>query len=183
VMDSFRLSMIENMQTMVDKSLGKWVEGDDNVASGSKTVVTQIPSINASVAHTVNPQFVMSLNYFARQTPPPPSGQNRPVRPIGPTGQTGPSVILPFPSSPESIVTIPPVQAASSWSGGNTSVAQGIPFMVPFETYVGYGYAPNPQINSRLQHHIYFWLVHAAEYGAIQCFHYANANHHPGSHR
>jgi hypothetical protein len=38
VMDSFRLSMIENMQNMVDKSLGKRVEGDDNAASGSKTV-------------------------------------------------------------------------------------------------------------------------------------------------
>jgi hypothetical protein len=35
VMDSFRLSMIENMQNMVDKSLGKRVEGDGNVASGS----------------------------------------------------------------------------------------------------------------------------------------------------
>jgi hypothetical protein len=46
VMDSFRLSMIENMQNMVDKSLGKRVEGDDNVASGSKTVAPQTPSIN-----------------------------------------------------------------------------------------------------------------------------------------
>jgi hypothetical protein len=25
--------------------------------------------------------------------------------------------------------------------------------MVPFETGIGYGYAPNPQVNSRLQHH------------------------------
>jgi hypothetical protein len=25
--------------------------------------------------------------------------------------------------------------------------------MVPFETGVGYGYAPNPQVNSCLQHH------------------------------
>jgi hypothetical protein len=81
VMDSFHLSMIENMQNMVDKSLGKRVEGDDNVASGSKTVAPQTPSINASVAHTVNPQFGMPLNYFAGQIPPPPSGQNRPVRP------------------------------------------------------------------------------------------------------
>jgi hypothetical protein len=46
VMDSFRLSMIENMQNIVDKSLGKQVEGDDNVASGSKTVAPQTPSIN-----------------------------------------------------------------------------------------------------------------------------------------
>jgi hypothetical protein len=59
---------------------------------------------------------------------------------------------VPFPSSPEPIVTIPPVQAASGRSGGNTSVAQGVPIMVPFES-VGYGYAPNPQVNSRLQHH------------------------------
>jgi hypothetical protein len=58
-----------------------------------------------------------------------------------------------FPSSSEPIVTIPPVQATSGRSGGNTLVAQGIPFMVPFETGVGYGYAPNPQVNSRLQHH------------------------------
>jgi hypothetical protein len=54
-MDSFRLSMIENMQNMVDKSLGKRVEGDDNVTSGSKTVAPQTPSINTSAAHTVNP--------------------------------------------------------------------------------------------------------------------------------
>jgi hypothetical protein len=27
------------------------------------------------------------------------------------------------------------------------------PIMIPFETGVGYGYAPNPQVNSRLQHH------------------------------
>jgi hypothetical protein len=53
--------------------------------------------------------------------------------------------------------------------------------MVPFETGVGYGYAPNPQVNSLATS--YFWLVHAAEYGAIKCFHYANANHHPESHR
>jgi anti-sigma factor RsiW len=55
VMDSFRLSMIENMQNMVDKSLGKRVEGDDNVTSGSKTVAPQTPSINTSAAHMVNP--------------------------------------------------------------------------------------------------------------------------------
>jgi hypothetical protein len=153
VMDSFRLSMIENMQNMVDKSLGKRVEGDDNVTSGSKAVAPRTPSINTSAAHTVNPQFGMSLNYFAGQTPPPPSGQNRPVRPLGPTDQTGPGAMVPFPSSPKPIVTIPPVQAASGRSGGNTSVAQGIPFMVLFETGVGYGCAPNPQVNSRLQHH------------------------------
>jgi hypothetical protein len=152
-MDSFRLSMIETMQNMVDKSLGKRVEGDDNVASGSKTVAPQTPSINASATHTVNPQFSMSFNYFAGQTPPPPSGQNRPVRSLGPTSQTNPGAMVPFPSSPEPIVTIPPVQAASGRSSGNTSVAQRIPFMVLFETGVGYGYAPNPQVNSRLQHH------------------------------
>jgi hypothetical protein len=55
MMDSFCLSMIENMQNMVDKSLGKWVEGDDNVASGSNTMASQTPSINASAARTVNP--------------------------------------------------------------------------------------------------------------------------------
>jgi hypothetical protein len=130
----------------------KRVEGDDNVASGFKTVAPQTPSINASAAHTV-PQFGMPLNYFAGQTPPPPYGQNRPVRLLGLTGQTGTGVMVPFPSSPESIVTIPPVQATSGRSGGNTSVAQGIPFMVPFETGIGYGYAPNPQVNSHLQHH------------------------------
>jgi anti-sigma factor RsiW len=113
VMDSFCLSMIENMQNMVDKSLGKRVEGDDNVASGSKTVAPQAPSINASAARTVNPQFGMLLNYFVGQTPTPPSGQNRPVRPLGLTGQTDPGAMVHFPSSPESIVTIPPVQAAS----------------------------------------------------------------------
>jgi hypothetical protein len=152
-MDSFRLSMIENMQNMVDKSLGKRVEGDHNVASGSKTVAPQTPSINALAAHTVNPQFGMPLNYFVGQTPPLPSGQNRPVRPLGPTGQTGHGAMVPFPLSPEPIVAIPPVQAASGRSCGNTSVAQGILFMVPFETGVGYGYAPNPQVNSCLQHH------------------------------
>jgi hypothetical protein len=60
--------------------------------------------------------------------------------------------MMPFPSSPELIVTIPPIQSASGRSGGNTSVAQGILIMVPFETCIGYGYIPNPQINSRLQH-------------------------------
>jgi hypothetical protein len=90
--------------------------------------------------------------------------------------------MVPVLSSPEPIVTIPPVQATSSRSGGNTSVAQGIPIMVPFETGIMYGYASNPQINSRLQH-THFWLIHTAKYGAIECFHYANANHHPGSHR
>jgi hypothetical protein len=152
-MDSFRLSMIENMQNMVDKSLGKRVEGDDNVASGSKTVAPQTRTINSSAAQTINPQYGMSLNYFAGQTPPPPFGQNRPVRPMGPTGQTGAGAMVPFPSSPEPIVTIPPVQAASGRFGGNTSIAQGVPIMVPFETGVGYGYAPNPQVNSRLLHH------------------------------
>jgi hypothetical protein len=145
--------MSENMQTMVDKSLGKRVEGDYNVASGSKTVAPHIPSINASVEHIVNPQFGMPLNYFVGQTPLPTSGQTRPVRPLGPTGRTNPGAMVPFPSSLEPIVTIPPVQAASGRSGGNTSVAQGIPFMVLFEIGIGYGYAPNPQVNSPLQHH------------------------------
>jgi hypothetical protein len=74
VMDSFRLSMIENMQNMVDKSLDKRVEGDDNIASGSKTVAPQTPCINLSAAQTINPQYGMPLNYFAGQTPPPPFG-------------------------------------------------------------------------------------------------------------
>jgi hypothetical protein len=107
---------------------------------------------------------------------------NRPVRPLGPTDQTGLGAMVAFPSSPEPIVTIPPVQAASGRSGGNTSVAQGIPFMVPFETGIGYGYAPNPQVNSPFATP-HFWLIHTAECGAIECFHYANANHHTGSHR
>jgi hypothetical protein len=55
VMDGFHLSMIENMQNMVDKSLGKLVEGDCNVVSGSKTVAPQTPSINSSAAHIVSP--------------------------------------------------------------------------------------------------------------------------------
>jgi hypothetical protein len=109
VMDSFRLSMIENMQNMVDKSLGKRVEGDDNVASGSKTVAPHTPSINSSAAQTINPQYGMPFNYFAGQTPPPPFGQNRPVRPMGPTSQTGAGAMVPFPLSPEPIVIIPPV--------------------------------------------------------------------------
>jgi hypothetical protein len=160
VMDSLRLSMIENMQNMVDKSLGKRVEGDDNVASGCKTVAQTINSsygmpLNSSAAQTINPQYGMPLNYFAGQTPPPPFGQNRPVRPMDPTDQTGIGAMVPFPSSSEPIVTVPPVQAASGRSGGNTSVAQGVPIMVPFETGVGYGYAPNPQVNSRLQHHTF----------------------------
>jgi hypothetical protein len=134
MMDSFRLSMIENMQNMVDKSLGKRAEGDDNVASDSKTMAPQTPSINSSTAQTINPQYGMSLNYFAGQTSPPPFGQNRPVRLV-------PAPWCLFPSSPEPIVTIPPVQAASGRSGGNTSVAQGVPIMLPFETSVGYGYA------------------------------------------
>jgi hypothetical protein len=153
VMDSFRLSMFENMQNMIDKSLGKRVEGDDNIASGSKTVAPQTPPINSSVAQTINPQYGMTLNYFAGQTPPLPFGQNRPVRPMGPTGPTGAGAMMSFPSSPKPIVTIPPIKAASGRSGGNTSVAQGIPITVPFETSVGCGYAPNPQVNSRLQHH------------------------------
>jgi anti-sigma factor RsiW len=74
VMDSFRLSMIANIQNMVDKSLGKRVEGDDNVASGSKTVAPQTPSINSSAAQTINPQYGMPLNYFVGQTPPLPFG-------------------------------------------------------------------------------------------------------------
>jgi hypothetical protein len=109
MMDSFRLSMIENMQNMVDKSLGKQVEGDDNVAFGSKIVAPQTPSINSSAAQTINPQYGMPLNYFAGQTVPPLFGQNRPVRPMGPTGQTGAGTMVPFPSSPEPIITIPPV--------------------------------------------------------------------------
>jgi hypothetical protein len=152
VMDSFRLSMIKNMQNAADKSLGKRLEEGSNVASGSKTVAPQTPSINASATGTVNPQFGMPLNYFAGQTPPPPYGQNRSVRALGPTGQTGPGVMVPYPSFPEPIVTIPPVQAASGRSGGNTLVAQGIPIMVPFETGTAYGYAPSAQFNSRLQH-------------------------------
>jgi hypothetical protein len=66
--------MIENMQNMVDKSLVKRVEGDDNVASVSKTVAPHTPSINSSAAQTINPKYGMSLNYFAGQTPPPPFG-------------------------------------------------------------------------------------------------------------
>jgi hypothetical protein len=113
-------------------------------------VAPQTPTINSSAAQTINPQYGMPLNYFAGQTPPPPFGQNKPVRPMGPTGA---SAMVPFPSSPEPIVTIPPVQAFSGRSSGNTSIAQGVPIMVPFETDVGYGYAPNPQVNSHLQHH------------------------------
>jgi hypothetical protein len=86
VMDSFRLSMIENMQNMVDKSLGKRVEGDDNVASGSKTVAPHTHSINSSAAQTINPQYGVLLNYFSGQTPQPSFGQNRPVRRMGLTG-------------------------------------------------------------------------------------------------
>jgi hypothetical protein len=71
---------------------------------------------------------------------------------MGPAGQADPGAMVLFSSSPEPIVTIPPVQAASGRSGGNTSVAHGIPIMVPFETGNVYGYVPNPQINSRLQH-------------------------------
>jgi hypothetical protein len=145
MMDSFRLSMIENIQNMIDKSLGKRVDEDGNVASGSKTVAPQIPSINPSVAHIVNPEYVMLLNYFAGQTPPLPSGQNRRVRSMGltPTCQIGPATMVPYPSSLEPIITIPLVQAASSRSGGNTLVAQDIPNLVSFETGTAYGYAPN----------------------------------------
>jgi hypothetical protein len=75
----------------------------------------------------------MLLNYFLGQTPTLPSSQNRPVRPLGLTGQNSPGAMLPYPSSPEPIITIPPIQAASGRSGGNTSVAQGIPIMVSFE--------------------------------------------------
>jgi hypothetical protein len=60
--------------------------------------------------------------------------------------------MVPYPSSLEPIVTIPPVQAASGRSGGNTLVAQGIPIMVPFEIGTTYGYVPNAQFNSHLQH-------------------------------
>jgi hypothetical protein len=113
IMDSFRLSMIENMQNMVDKSLGKRVEGDDNVASVSKTLVPHTPSINSSAAQTINPQYGMPLNYFAGQTPPPSFGQSRLVRPMGPTCRTNADAMVPFPLSSEPIITIPPVQAAS----------------------------------------------------------------------
>jgi hypothetical protein len=116
-------------------------------------VAPQTPSINSSAAQTINPQYGMLLNYFTGQIAPLPFGQNRPVRPMGPTSQTGAGAMVPFPSSLEPIVTIPPVQAASGRSGGNTLVAQGVPIMVLFETSIGYGYAPNPQVNSRLQHH------------------------------
>jgi hypothetical protein len=100
----------------------------------------------------INPRYGMLLNYFAGQTPPLPFGQNTPVRPVGPTDQTGAGAMVPFPSSPKPIVTIPPVQSASGRAGGNTLVAHCIPIMVPIETCIGYGYAPSLQINSRLQH-------------------------------
>jgi hypothetical protein len=57
VMDSFHLSMIENMQNMVDKSLGKQVEGDDNVAFGSKTVAPQTPLL----IHQLHKQLILSM--------------------------------------------------------------------------------------------------------------------------
>jgi hypothetical protein len=63
--------------------------------------------------------------------------------------------MVPYPSSPKTIVIIPPIQVASGRSGGNTLVAQGIPIMVPFETGTTYGYAPNTQFNSRLQHNAF----------------------------
>jgi hypothetical protein len=85
----------------------------------------------------INPQYGMLLNYFAGQTPPLPFGQNTPVRPVGPTGQTGAGAMVPFPSSSKPIVTIPPVQAASGRTGGNTLVAHCIPIMVPIETCIG----------------------------------------------
>jgi hypothetical protein len=102
-------------------------------------VAPQTPPINSSAAQTINPQYGVLLNYFAGQSPPPPFGQNRPVGPMGQTSQVGASAMVPFPSSPEPIITIPPVQAASGRSGVNTSVAQGIPIMVSFEIDVGYG--------------------------------------------
>jgi hypothetical protein len=92
---------------VVDKSIGKRVGGDDNVASGSKTVAPQTPSINSSAAQTLNPKYGMLLNYYAGQTPLSPSCQNRPVRLVGPTGQTDPGTMALFSSSPEPIVTIP----------------------------------------------------------------------------
>jgi hypothetical protein len=116
MMDSFRLSMIENMQNMVDKSLGKRVEGDDNVASGSKIVAPHTPSINSSAAQIINPRYGMPLNYFAGQTPPPPFGQNRPVRPMGPTGQTGAGAMVPLPSSPEPIYCYYCSRLGSFWT-------------------------------------------------------------------
>jgi hypothetical protein len=64
-------------------------------------VAPQTPPINSSVAQTINSQYGMLLNYFAGQSPPPP--------PVGPTGQTSAGAMVPFPSSPEPIVTIPPV--------------------------------------------------------------------------
>ena len=109
VIDTLRLSMIENMQNMVDKSLGKRVEGANDIAFVSKTVMPHIPSTSTSAAPMVDPQYDMPLNCFAGQTPPPPSGQNRPVRPLGPTGQTGPGAMVPYPSSPEPLATIPPI--------------------------------------------------------------------------
>jgi hypothetical protein len=46
---------------------------------------------------------------------------------------------------------MPPVQAASGPSGDST-VAHGVPFMIPFGTDTGYGFVPNTQPNSHLQH-------------------------------
>ena len=89
----------------------------NDVASISKIVTSQIPYISTSVAPKIDPQYGMPLNYFAGQTPPPPSGQNRPVRLHGQAGLTGHGAMVPYPSSPEPLATIPPVQAVSGRSG------------------------------------------------------------------
>ena len=67
--------------------------------------------------------------------------------------------MVPCPSSPKPLATFPPVQAAYGRSGEipgvstpYATVAHGSPIMVPFGTGTAYGYAPNDQFNSHLQH-------------------------------
>ena len=49
----------------------------------------QTPSLSAMPAYSHQPQYGMPMDYFAGQTPPPPSVHVGPVKPVHETGQTG----------------------------------------------------------------------------------------------
>ena len=73
--------LLGNLKGQVDiMKKGKYV--DDNCAF-------QTPSLSATPAYSHQPQYGMPIDYFAGQTPPPPSVHAGPVKLVHVTGQTG----------------------------------------------------------------------------------------------
>ena len=130
--------MLNTVQNMIDKSLGKQPLANDSSAPMSSVAGTfQNHSMPPESSAIPTPQYGMPMNFYDSQKPPEQyaNGTFRPVAqtsqtglggpvPTGqtgfPTGQTGPGALVAYQSSPEPIASMPPVQADFSRTNGFT---------------------------------------------------------------